>query len=66
MFSLVSAEIILQSIEKKLCISKIEFDVRVVVEISILTAQFISDGVVVRFAVLLISTNLIFYSLSWF
>lgn len=66
MFSLVSAEIILQSIEKKLCISKIEFDVRVVVEISILTAQFISDGVVVRFAALLISTNLIFYSLSWF
>lgn len=66
MFSLVSAEIILPSIEKKLCISKIEFDVRVVVEISILTAQFISDGVVVRFAVLLISTNLIFYSLSWF
>lgn len=66
MFSLVSAEIILPSIEKKLCISKIEFDVRVVVEISILTAQFISDGVVVRFAALLISTNLIFYSLSWF
>lgn len=66
MFSLVSAEIILQPIEKKLCISKIEFDVRVVVEISILTAQFISDGVVVRFAALLISTNLIFYLLSWF
>lgn len=38
MFSLVSAEIIFQPIEKKLCISKIEFDVRVVVEISILTA----------------------------